>query len=130
MSKVNKFPFPVIALRWIARVWSLMLLVRGLIQVFLPDKYAVYPLPLTELIEMGFYGLALVGLLLAWRWEGIGGWLAIAGLIGHAIAFSLFRQVWMVQLAPLILYGVPAVLYIICWAVQGRQPRFVSNITT
>jgi len=130
MSKLNRFPSPVTVLRWLARAWSLMLLVRGLVQVVLPDKYAVYPLPLTELIEMCFYGLALAGLLLAWRWEGIGGWLAIAGLTGHAIAFSLFRQVWMVQLTPLILYGVPAVLFIICWAAQGWQPHVVSNITT
>jgi hypothetical protein len=81
-------------LRWIARIWSLVVLVVALLIVILPDRYAVYPVPLTDWVLLSFYWIAILGLLIAWRWEALGGALAIAAVLGRAVAVYIIRGAW------------------------------------
>jgi hypothetical protein len=60
-------------IRWIARIWSILIFVIALMIIVVPDPNVVEPVPLTDWIELGFYGVAILGLLVAWRWEGLGG---------------------------------------------------------
>jgi hypothetical protein len=85
-----------------------------------PDPNVVGPIPLSERIELGFYVLAIAGLLLAWRFEGIGGAVAIVGLAGHYVTFGLSRGDWGLQilLTPGLLLAVPGFLFLLCWVVS------------
>jgi hypothetical protein len=62
-------------------------------------------------------GLAQLGILLAWRWEGIGGFLAVFGIF----AFDLLNIFWVQSqkmVASIIgfsIWLIPAFLFIYCW---------------
>ncbi|MBE3038651.1 MAG: hypothetical protein IMZ62_07555 [Chloroflexi bacterium] len=71
-----------------------------------PDPYAVKPIPLGDMVELGFYGLALLGLILAWRWEILGGVIVLIGVLGNNNAFGFFRGYWFHSLSiPSLLFG-------------------------
>ena len=53
--------------RWTARIWSSLIFAIVLLVIIVPYPNVVKPVPLTDWIELGFYGLATLGLLLAWR---------------------------------------------------------------
>ena len=109
-------------IRWIARVWSVLIFLVALLIVVAPDPYVVQPVPLTDWIELGFYWVSILGLLLAWRWEGLGGAIALAGIVGHAVAFRIFRGSWFVQAIPVFVLGLPGILFLVCWALsRGRS---------
>jgi len=107
--------------RWIARIWSSLMAVAGLLMAVVPDPYVVHPIPRSDWLELGFYWLALVGLLLAWRWELLGAAVCLLGLVGHTVAFRVASGTWHVQTLPIIVLGAPAVVFLVCWAVARRQ---------
>lgn len=102
-------------LRWTARVWSLLLLLAAVLEIILPDPYAVSPVPLMDWIALGFWGLSILGLLLAWRWEALGGLIAIAGLLGHYVIFRISRGVWFPNATlPILIFGLPGLIFLVC----------------
>jgi len=113
MSETSVKPIILTILRWIARIWSILIFIVVLLVIIIPDPNVVKPVPLTDWVELGFYGLATLGLLLAWRWEGLGGGVTILGILGHTIVFRIFRGVWFVQVLPIIIFGVPAILFLV-----------------
>ena len=108
-------------IRWIARVWSILIFLVALLIVVVPDPNVVQPVPLTDWIELGFYWVVILGLLLAWRWEGLGGAIALAGIVGHAVAFRIFRDTWFVQAIPVFILGLPGILFLLCWALSRSR---------
>ena len=110
-------------LRWVARIWSILVFLFALGVMVAPDPYVVEPVPLGDWIQLGFYGLAVLGLLLAWRWEGLGGAIAIAGVVGSGVAFGISRGYWFPGLAiPALLVAVPGILFLVCWRLsRGRR---------
>ena len=108
-------------LRWIARIWSIVVYGLAIMILISPDPFQAKPIPMGDWLELGFYGLALIGLLLAWRWEGFGGAIAIACPIGHAIAFRLRRGYWFPGLVPGIFFVVPGILFVLCWVASRRS---------
>lgn len=103
-------------LRWFARIWSGLVFVVALLIMVAPDPYVVEPVPLGDRIQLGFYGLAILGLLSAWRWEGLGGAVAIAGVVGSSAAFAIFRGYWFPGLLiPAFLIALPGALFLVCW---------------
>ncbi len=64
-------------LRWIARVWSLIIAGVVLLIIVMPDENVSGPVPLIEWVEVGLVGVAAVALLLAWRWEAAGALIAL-----------------------------------------------------
>jgi len=126
MSSLSVNPRIVTILRWIARVWSILIFLVALLIVVVPDPNVVEPVPLTDWIELGFYGVSILGLLLAWRWEGLGGAIAIAGVVGHDVAFRIIRGYWFHVLVPAALLEfvlvLPGILFLACWALsRGRS---------
>lgn len=114
-------------LRWTARIWSGLLAVLVVMISVTPDPNAVKPIPLGEMVELGFYGLALLGLILAWRWEILGGVIVLIGVLGNNIAFGFFRGYWFHGLSiPSLLFGLPAILFLLCWA-SARQKRSTNG---
>jgi hypothetical protein len=126
MNSLNINPRIVKIIRWIARVWSILIFVIALLIVVVPDPNIVQPVPLTDWIELGFYWVSILGLLLAWRWEGLGGAIAIAGVVGHGVAFRIIRGYWFHILVPAALLefvlALPGILFQVCWALsRGRS---------
>jgi len=109
-------------IRWIARIsglvfaafWLLMFIGEGL-----SSAHETNPIVLRNLIGLIAVFLYLLGLILAWKWEGFGG---IAAIICIAIFAAAVPD------APIPMYAImalPAILFIICW-LMSRSPRPVE----
>lgn len=80
-------------------------------------------LPLQVIFLFAFLMIGVLGLLVAWRWEGIGGLLALMGGIGlAAIGYGIYgRSRWLAALlysSPFIISGS---LCLACW--WQRRPK-------
>jgi hypothetical protein len=124
-------------LRWIARVWTTVLVLCGLLVVGgagwslvttgVADPYAAEVVPPIENLPPLLALLAIAGLAIAWRWEGLGGAIAAAFSLALLplllIHWPIARDVPRILLAP---YGVwaaiatPAALFLICWRRSRR----------
>ena len=54
-------------IRWIARIWSIPILIFALLRAFTPDPYATEPVQVEDWFLLGLWGVAILGLLVAWR---------------------------------------------------------------
>jgi hypothetical protein len=119
-------------LRLLARIWSVVVFALALMLIIAPDPNLVTPVPVTDWILLAtFPGLAIVGLLLAWRWEGLGGGIALTAFIAHLIAFRFFRGLALpapVALVQLLVFVVPGLVFILCWHLSRR--RAVRTVRT
>lgn len=125
------------AMRWIARIWGTLIVAIALIFIVgyawswvttgTADPNAVEDYPPIENLPPLFAFLSVLGLALAWRWEGLGG--------GIAVVFSLAMLPVLLIHWPiaedfprfLIPYGVwavliiPGILFLICWRRSKRR---------
>jgi len=109
----------VLVLRWVARIFGTIVVLftlslfigefirKGYINVGHPGHYVMF----------AFLGLAQVGILMAWRWEGIGGFLAVFGVIA-----SILLNIFWVQgprmvgsIIGSLFWLIPSFLFIYCW---------------
>ncbi len=117
-------------LRWIARVWSLIILGVVVLIAVTPDPNVVGPVPVVEWVEVGLVGVAAVGLVLAWRWEATGALIALVAVAVQDIVFRLDRGVWFHSMGStailMLVFAVPAGLYLLCWYLSRQtldQPQ-------
>jgi hypothetical protein len=113
--------------RRIARGWTALVIFMVLLILLTPGEEGSgfgQP-PLSDMIELGLLGLAICGLLLAFFREGLGGALAITGVIGHNLVFRIIRGYWFVEMGPAILlylvFLVPSGLYLYSWHLSRSQ---------
>ncbi len=124
-------------LRWTARIWGTLVLIIALF-VFMgyassffhsgtADPYAAEDYPFIENLPPLFIFLSALGLGLAWRWEGLGGAIAVffqlatlpVLLIHWPIAEDFPRYLF----APYgisVVVAIPGILFLIYWA-QARK---------
>ena len=69
MSTANALPRSVKIMRWIARIWSILLFVVALLTIFVPDPNAIEPVPVADWLLLSLWGVAILGLLVAWGLE-------------------------------------------------------------
>ena len=118
-------------MRWIARIWSLPIIVAALLVVIgygwdwatagAADPYAVEEIAPVEFLPPVLLFLGVVGLGIAWRWEGLGG--TIAMVFQLAALASLLIQTPIAADFPrsaipyllLVVTAVPGVLFLLCW---------------
>jgi hypothetical protein len=107
-------------LRWIARIWSLLALADGLILAFGGgDNQVLKDWPLLAL-----WGVAIISLLVAWKFELIGGITAIAFVILHDLVYLLVKGTWLQGF--MILWALiipPAVIFIISWELERKAKQ-------
>jgi hypothetical protein len=119
-------------IRWIARVWGTLIVAFTLLVLIgyasnwvttgRADPYAVDDYPPIENLPPLLGLLSVVGLGVAWRWEGVGGAIAVAfnlaGLPVLLVHWPIARGFPRYLVAP---YGtwmaiaIPGMLYLICW---------------
>ena len=124
--------------RWIARVWGALVLVIGLFILFgylgnlitigTADPYAVEDYPPIENLPPLFMFLSALGLGIAWRWERLGGMIAILFQIANLPVLLLRWPLWedftRYLIAP---YGlsliivIPGVLFLVTWRRSQKQ---------
>ncbi len=119
-----------ITIRKIARIWSLVIfafaliiLIAEIIEAWLnPELIGTYPW-YENLIPLSLF-LGVIGLMLAWRWEGFGSILSIVCVIANYVMYIAFggggRGLYVV---PFILLPVliPGILFLISWLRTDRD---------
>ena len=115
-------PRTLLLIRWIARIWSILVFVFVLLQIFTPDPYATQPVPLEDWFLLSLWGIAVLGLLVAWRWELAGGILTIAVMVLRELAWIVLKGAWLVNFLIVWLFLVPpAVLFLIAWRLERKE---------
>ena len=104
-------------LRWIARIWCLLAVADGLILAFGGgDNQVLKDWPLLAL-----WGVAIISLLVAWKYELIGGVTAIAFVILHDLVYLLVKGTWLPGF--MILWALiipPAIIFIIASVLERK----------
>ncbi len=83
-------------IRWIARIWAALMAAFILFMVGRGCRYGmglgpIFHLTFRESLMMAAFIIVFVGLILAWKWERLGGWMIIGGMAAFYIldfAFS------------------------------------------
>ncbi|MEW6228212.1 MAG: hypothetical protein AB1700_09020, partial [Bacillota bacterium] len=104
----------VATIRWAARVLSVFFVVVVLLMTVVPDPYREpRALRFNEIVELAFlpWGV-LIGTLLAWRWERIGGFIAVGSLLAFYSSFLLLRG-WFPSGPWFLLFSLPGILFLL-----------------
>ena len=110
-------------MRWVARGWSLLSLgfVAPIVIGEAIRPTATVPVTLRDLIGLSLFPFATcLGMLLAWRWEGLGG----AITLGSLVAFYVFMFVMDGRFpgGPFFaLVAAPGALFLASWAISLRH---------
>ena len=113
-------------IRWVARIWGTSILVFVLFFLF-ADLFGTEKgggiRDLKEAIVAITGIIAIIGLGIALKWEGLGGLLTISGLTGlFTVRFDLSSN-------PYIIGGIapPGILYLVYWYLTKKQVKTVKK---
>lgn len=109
-------------IRWIARIWSLAVFAVALIWVLTPDPYATTgSIAMVDWFLLSLWGVAILGLLVAWKWERTGAILTIATMFFRELAWVILKGGWLVGFL-IIWVGLvpPAILFLVAWRMERR----------
>ena len=113
-------------IRGVARIWSILVWLLAVILVFgtrnTPSTTSLVNAPLDILIPISLL-ISLIGLGIAWRWEGWGVLINIIFYLAILPIYWLLHQEWihfsiMVGLSPVIL---PGVLFAFSWILSKKE---------
>ncbi len=127
-------------IRWIARIWSFPIIVYSLIMltgytwnwvtIGKTDPYAVEGYPLIEALPPILMFLSILGLVIAWRYERLGGSITLVFLfavltlllIQRPINHDFYRSAIPFLMSMVI--AIPGILFLVCWWRSERMPTF------
>jgi hypothetical protein len=124
---MNKIEF---RLRWIARIWSIVIIAFVLIMLIgyavnwvktgTADSHAMKDYPAIENMIPLTLILSVLGLGIAWRWEGLGGAINISFYLAN-----LAVHFWMISPRPYpypiaIAILTPGILFLVCWWISRK----------
>ena len=126
----------IIAIRWIARMWACLVALIVVLMLVIPDSNAgpraLANLSPVDIIGLGFYFLAALGLLLAWRWELAGAIVTIVCVIGHELIFYIqngfSNQYFRGNAVVGSVFIIPAVLFLISWRFSSKKQERGNSI--
>lgn len=105
-------------IRWTARVWSVPSIVALLLPYFVEGLYWLQATSVREVIGHLCFFAVLVGLILAWRWEGLGGGLTVAGVVVFYVTW------WLHGKTPrglfFLLIAAPGAIFLLYWLLARR----------
>ncbi len=107
---------------WVARVWSLINL--GFVILIMGGElltpHAPPPTSARDIISMAFFLGMCLGLVIAWRWEAIGGVITLAGLAAFYI--TLYLADGRLPRGPyFVLVAAPGILFLVHWAMTHHE---------
>ena len=128
-------------MRWIARIWSIVIIGIALLMLIgyawnwvttgKADPHAVENYPPIENLPPLFMLLSVLGLGIAWRWEGLGGAIAV---VFQLAMLPLLLIHWPITqdsrfVAPyliLMTIATPGILFLVCWR-RSRKRAIPHN---
>ena len=130
-------------IRWIARIWSFPIIVYSLIMltgyawnwvtIGTADPYAVEGYPAIEALPPILMFLSVLGLGIAWRYEGLGGAITLVFLFGVLVLLLInrpFDHDFYRSSIPFIMsmvIAIPGILFLVCWWRSKRMPTFQNS---
>ena len=117
----NKYYALAITVRWIARIWSITSV--GLI-LFIVFGYGFNPeiFPRAgEIVELIFFPIGIImGMIMAWKWEGIGAIITIGSLLAFYI-IELIRDGALPEGVFFVLLSAPGFFFLIYWLLLYKR---------
>ena len=129
-------------IRWIARIWSSPIIVYSLIMltgyawnwvtIGKADPYAVEGYPLVEAVPPILMFLSVLGLAIAWRWEKLGGVLALIFQLATLLVLLIQRPITQdfsrsaIPYLMLVVVAIPGILFLVAWR-RSRRIQTISN---
>ena len=112
-------------LRWIGRIWGLGLLALAIIMIVTPDPYARADINFAEYLPPAFLvGGAVVGSLVAWRWEALGGVIVIGGWVAAIFWDHVVYDRWLparVMAMTGLFVATPGFLFLLSWFLSSKS---------
>ena len=123
MNTSNPVPRSVRVIRWTARVWSLLAVALALMIFFLPDDSSgSAPIAAVDKFILSLTGLAMAGLILAWRWEPAGAVFTMVMLCVREIFWVVLKGNWLPGFLILWLFFLPpAILFLTAWWLEKKR---------
>ena len=102
-----------ITMRRAARGWSLVVVILLMMWLKTTDPNGIEPVSTLNSFLVLLLGVAVSGLLIAWRWERTGAILTIVAMVIREIAWLTLREKWMVSTVLLwVVLLPPAIMYL------------------
>ena len=114
-------------LRWVARIWSMACI--AFVSFFVvahiigPDGFGTFNSS-SEMVQSLFFPLGVcLGMMIAWKWEGLGGFITTASIIAlHAIRPDL-------GLSGIDVLAAPGPLFVVCWVLSRDRRTETKEVT-
>jgi hypothetical protein len=124
MGAANAVPRSAKVISWIARIWSILIFIDALIITFRSDPFATEAAAITDAFLLSLYGVAILGLLIAWRWKLMGGIITIVTMFVRELAWIILKGQWVVSFLIIWLFlAPPAILFLVAWALERRAKK-------
>jgi hypothetical protein len=114
-------------LRWVARVWSLLVVGFALLRVVTPDPYVTEPVPAEDWFLLSLWGVAILGLLFALRWELAGASITIGTMLVRELAWVVLKGSWFPAFLLVWLMVVPPAALCLVASGSERKARKTST---
>lgn len=107
-------------IRWVARIWTIPVVILALVAVLSPDQNGISdPDHWLSSFFLVMWGIAVLGLVIGWRWELAGGLITIVTLVMRDTLYIIMRGAWVENIlfvwVPLI---PPAVMFLFAWRME------------
>ena len=112
----------ILIIRWVARILSLILFLFVLVRIFTPDPTITEPVPAEDWFLLSLWGISILGLMVAWKWEVVGSIITIGTMFLREIVWVLLKGDWEVNF--LIVWAIvlpPAILYLVAWKLEKDE---------
>ncbi len=109
-------------LRWTARVWSLLAFFLALVVALSPDPNATNPITVGAYFMLSLWLIAILGLLLAWRYERLGALITILVMPIREALYILLNRDWEINF--LLIWALvipPAAMYLLAWSLDRKR---------
>ena len=108
-------------IRWLARVWSVLIFTFTVVRIFTPDPYATHPVPFEDWFLLSLWGVATLGLLVTWKWETTGAIITIGTMFLREVAWVAIKGRWLPSF--LIVWGLlvpPVILFLVARRLEQK----------
>jgi len=110
-------------IRWIARIWAALMAAFILFMFFgdavMAGIIPIFQLTFRESLLMAAFVIVFIGLILAWKWERLGGWMIVGGMT--AFYFLNFAFSGDIPRGPFFLIiATPGILFLFSFYYKGK----------
>jgi hypothetical protein len=111
-------------IRWLARILGVLVVIFWILKILDPQSGDLQQVAPVDAFLLSLTGLALAGLLLAWRWELAGGIFTLVMLFIREIAWVILKGNWMIGFLILwVMIATPAILFVAAWRMERKEQQ-------